>query len=255
VRIDKHPPGSPCWVDLGTGDLPGARRFYAGLFDWDPVTNPDPRAGGYTLFHLDGAVVAGAGRLTAPGQPVAWTVYLASEDADATARTAVAAGGHVLVEPVDVRAEGRMCVLADPGGAAFGVWQPGGFAGTQLSGRPGTLTWIELMARDAEGSARFYQRVFGWQARPANLPSMSYTEFALGGQPFAGMMEMTGDAWPADLPPHWMPYFEVADCDAAAGRTRELGGTVAVPPTDIQPGRFAVLGDPYGAYFSVLHLR
>jgi predicted enzyme related to lactoylglutathione lyase len=51
-----------------------------------------------------------------------------------------------------------------------------------------------------------------------------------------------------------MVYFAVEDTDAAAGRAVELGGTVSVPPTDIEPGRFAVLGDPQGAVFSVLAL-
>jgi predicted enzyme related to lactoylglutathione lyase len=255
VRIDAYPPGAPCWVDLATSDLDGATRFYAELFGWRPLADPDAQYGGYTQFHLGEAAVAGAAAIQAPGQPCAWTVYLAVSDADGTARAVVQAGGQVYAEPTDVGKFGRMCVLGDPGGAAFGAWQAYEFAGAQLTGEPGTLTWIELMARDAAGSADFYHRVFGWQARSMDMPSMPYTEFSIGGQPFGGMMEMVGEAWPADLPPHWMPYFAVADCDAAAAAARRLGGTVAVPPTDIQPGRFAVLGDPYGAYFSILHLN
>jgi predicted enzyme related to lactoylglutathione lyase len=254
VRIDAHAPGAPCWVDLSTSDLDGARRFYAGLFGWEPVVNTDPRYAGYTQFHLGDAAVAGATAIQMPNQPCAWTVYLASKNVDQAARDVAAAGGHVYAEPVDIGKYGRMCVLGDPGGAAFGAWQADEFAGSELAGEPGTLTWIELMARDAAGSAQFYRDVFGWQARAMDTPSMPYTEFSVGGEPFGGMMEMAGDAWPADLPPHWMPYFEVADCDAAVRQVRALGGSVSVPPTDIQPGRFAVVGDPDGAYFSVLHL-
>ena len=65
-------------------------------------------------------------------------------------------------------------------------------------------------------------------------------------------MEMAGDMWPADLPSHWMPYFEVADCDATAARVTASGGSVGVPPTTIPPGRFAVCGDPQGAFFSII---
>ena len=29
------PAGAPCWADLWTSDVDAARRFYAGLFDWE----------------------------------------------------------------------------------------------------------------------------------------------------------------------------------------------------------------------------
>jgi hypothetical protein len=47
-------------------------------------------------------------------------------------------------------------------------------------------------------------------------------------------------------------YFAVAETDATAKRIGELGGTIIVPPRDIEPGRFAVASDPNGAMFSVI---
>lgn len=68
-----------------------------------------------------------------------------------------------------------------------------------------------------------------------------------GPGPIGGIVEEK--AIPAS---HWMPYCSVPDVDAAAARVKELGGTVCVPPTDIpNTGRFAVVGDPQGAYFSL----
>ena len=43
-----------------------------------------------------------------------------------------------------------------------------------------------------------------------------------------------------------------ADCDASAARAVELGATQHVAPTDIPPGRFAVLQDPTGPVFSII---
>jgi predicted enzyme related to lactoylglutathione lyase len=60
---------------------------------------------------------------------------------------------------------------------------------------------------------------------------------------------------PADVPPHWAVYFAVADTDAAVARIAELGGSVMMPPMDIEPGRFAVVADPYGAAFNVIALK
>jgi hypothetical protein len=68
-------------------------------------------------------------------------------------------------------------------------------------------------------------------------------------------MPMVGDMWPADLPSHWMTNFAVDDADASAAKVTELGGNVSVPPTDIPPGRFAVVNDPHGAVFSILKLN
>jgi uncharacterized protein len=68
------------------------------------------------------------------------------------------------------------------------------------------------------------------------------------------MMDISGPEWPADLPAHWMVYFAVADPDATVARLTELGGAVRVPPSDIPIGRFAVVADPQGAFFSIIRL-
>jgi predicted enzyme related to lactoylglutathione lyase len=65
------------------------------------------------------------------------------------------------------------------------------------------------------------------------------------------MLQMTAE-W-GDVPPHWMVYISVEDCDAAAKKVAELGGQVCVPPTDLpEVGRFAVINDPTGATFSII---
>ena len=57
------------------------------------------------------------------------------------------------------------------------------------------------------------------------------------------------------VPPHWMIYFTVDDCDGDAARAKSLGGKIVVPPMDIpNVGRFAVLSDPAGAAFAVIKL-
>ena len=61
-----------------------------------------------------------------------------------------------------------------------------------------------------------------------------------------------GSDMPADLPPHWGVYFAVDDVDTSVALVKALGGSVLMGPIDMQAGRFAVVADPYGAYFSVL---
>lgn len=59
--------------------------------------------------------------------------------ADETADKVEAAGGTVVVEPMDVMDIGRMAFFADPTGAVFGVWQPKTFTGADLVNAPNSL--------------------------------------------------------------------------------------------------------------------
>jgi len=154
--------------------------------------------------------------------------------------------------PMDVMEYGRMAIFTDPAGAAFAIWQAGSHPGGEVFSVPGAPTWHELATRDIEGSKVFYGEVFDWTAEESQVGPNKYTTWKLGGRSVGGMIAMVGDAWPADLPPHWMVYFAVADCDESVALARALGASVSVPPTDIPVGRFAVLTDPQGAFFSVI---
>jgi len=247
---DSYAPGTPSWVDLGTPDPAAASAFYTALFGWE-VNDLGPEAGNYRMCMLRGKPVAGLGPQMNTDMPPWWTTYISVASADATVAKITAAGGTVVVPAMDVMDAGRMAVAMDPAGAVFSIWQPGMHAGSGIVNEPGTLCWNELATRNPDSQAAFYGAVFGWTASH-NGPPMNYTEFQLDSESVAGMMPMEGDMWPADLPDHWMVYFAVADCDAAAARIQELGGSISVPPTDIPPGRFAVVADPQGAMFSLL---
>jgi predicted enzyme related to lactoylglutathione lyase len=57
------------------------------------------------------------------------------------------------------------------------------------------------------------------------------------------------------MPPHWVNYVQVHNCDETAAKVTSLGGKVCMPPTDIpNTGRFAMLQDPQGAMLSVIAL-
>jgi len=245
-------PGVPNWVDLGTADLEDAKRFYSGLFGWTAYVSPEPEAGGYTTFHLGGLPVAGAGPLFGEGQPTAWSTYIATADSDTIAARVEAAGGKVLVAPFDVLDQGRMAAFLDQAGAPFSVWEPAMMSGAEIFDVPGALTWNELTTRDIEGSKQFYGLVFGWMARDASVSGLPYVIWEHAGESIAGMQPMLGNEWPDDLPPHWMVYFAVSDCDDSADLAQQLGGRVIHPPTSFPMGRYAVVEDPQGGTFSIL---
>ncbi|HEX6681385.1 MAG TPA: VOC family protein [Candidatus Limnocylindrales bacterium] len=250
-----NPSGMPSWIDLATTDLESARDFYSKLFGWSVEVTPEPEAQGYTLFLKGGKQVAGVGPVQMPGQPPSWTMYVATDDADAVAAKVEGADGKVLAPPFDVFDFGRMAVFSDPSGAVFAVWQAGTHPGGEVFNQPGTYTWSELTTREPELGKEFYGHVFGWTATDRKAGPLTVTTFKLNGAPAAGIVKMEGDMWPPDLPSHWMNYVAVDDVDATAAKSKQLGGGVSVEPTDIDPGRFAIINDPQGAFLSIIKMR
>jgi predicted enzyme related to lactoylglutathione lyase len=249
MKVTGNFPGSPCWAQLGTSDPQGAQRFYGGLFGWTAETDPNPAAGGYTIFSLDGSPSAAVSPLMDPRQPVRWLISIATADVDAGTEAARNAGAQVWMGPMDVLDSGRWTLLSDPTGAAFSLWQAGGFTGFGVVNEPNAFGWMDMTTRDVPGALKFYTEVFGWQV----WPSEDYPMVGLANVMFGGVMEM-GETYPAETPAQWTPYFMAADVDATAARARELGGDVLYGPQDVQMDngpRLAMLRDPQGGTFGV----
>jgi uncharacterized protein len=250
-NVDSHAPGRFCWVELGTTDQAGARTFYQSLFGWDATEQPMGPGETYTLFRNAGRDVAAGYRLR-PDQKwmqPSWQVYVRVASADAAAARARDLGGTVLAPPFDVFDAGRMALLQDPGGAVVAVWEARRNAGLGVVDEPGAFCWAELMAKDLPGSATFYTSLFGWGTRGDS----HYTEWTLGDRSIGGMIEIQKD-W-GEVPPHWLVYFQVEGCDASVEKARGLGAKIAMAPRDFPGvGRMALLNDPQGAAFYVIHL-
>src|SRR5206468_2716558 len=174
----------PIWLDLSSGDPAGSREFYGKLFGWHVEVNPDPQYGGYALGKLGGKDVAGIGPKQSPEGPSAWLVYVGTKNADETVKKAKAAGGRVIVEPMQVGPQGRMVVIQDPTGAFLGLWEPGEMKGAGVMRSDNTFSWAELNSRGIDKATPFYSKVFGWTVKsndmgPDNPP---YLEFQAKGE-------------------------------------------------------------------------
>jgi predicted enzyme related to lactoylglutathione lyase len=248
-----YTPGTPCWVELGTPDIEASQAFYGALFGWEiPELPNSAELGGYRRAKKNGKDVAGVAPLMQEGQPPAWSSYVSVADAAATLASIGAAGGQVIVEPMDVRGLGTMAVFIDPTGAACGVWQPGTFPGAELVNEYGAFGWNELGTRDPAAAKEFYAAVFGWAFEDQDMGEMgTYTTWKVGDAMVGGMLDITGRV-PDEVPAHWLVYFSVEDTDAALEKVKDGGGDVRFGPIDIPVGRFAVVADQFGAAFAVL---
>jgi len=256
AEFSSHAPGTFSWVELSTTDQKGGVSFYRGLFGWEVNEQPMGPGETYSMFQMRGRDVAAASGMRPDerqkGVPSHWNLYVTVTDADQAATKAEALGGRILAPPFDVMDVGRMAVLQDPTGAVFCIWRPKRHIGATVLNEPGALCWSELTTRDTNAAEAFYAKLFGWSPKhSAPGANMEYTEFSNQGQPSIGMMAMPANM-PAGTPSYWMPYFQVADCDASTAQAKQLGGSVMVPPRDIpKTGRFAILTDPQRAMFAV----
>ena len=154
---------------------------------------------------------------------------------------------------MDVAEHGRMAVLRDPTGAVISVWQANQHQGVSLAGEVGAFCWSELMTRDTAAATKFYTALFGWKTKVTEGAGFPYTHWQNDGADIGGMMAIMEQMGP--MPPCWVNYVQVANCDESATKATSLGGKVCMPPMDIpNTGRFAMLQDPQGAMLSVIAL-
>jgi predicted enzyme related to lactoylglutathione lyase len=247
-EVTRHEPGSFCWAELATTDDGSAKKFYTKLFGWSFEDSPAGPGMVYTTLKKNGKSVGALYKMRPEqkGMPPNWMTYVTVASADGSAKKAKELGGKVFMEPFDVMDVGRMAIIEDQQGARICVWEPKKHIGAEVVNEPGALCWAELDTTDTESAKRFYTGLFGWGAKV----SETYTEWQQAGISIGGMMKIPKEWGP--VPPNWLIYFAVSDCDATAKRTGELGGGTIVPPTDIPGmGRFSVLRDPQGAVFAI----
>jgi predicted enzyme related to lactoylglutathione lyase len=253
AKIESHIPGSFCWAELATSDADSAKQFYSEMFGWTVTEQPIPE-GTYYIFQSGGNDAA-AMYVAPSGTPTNWGVYFSVANADESAAKVAPSGGKLIAGPFDVMDAGRMALVQDPQGAMFSLWQANRVIGITHGGPLNQACWPELNSPDPAGAVAFYSKLFGWKTKPeSGFESAHYVEWVNGQSPMAGLMPMRGDEWKG-VPPHWMIYISVANCDERAAKATELGAKICVQPTDIpNVGRFAVITDPEGATFSLIQM-
>ncbi len=253
--------GQFCWHEVATKDVGAAKSFYEKLVGWSTQDNPMPGGmeGTYTMARVGDGDVVGMYQMDGEhfeGVPAHWASHVWVDDVAGTVAKAKELGGTVMVDTMEIPEVGTMAVLQDPTGAVINVFKGSGHRGAaQVGMAEGAVGWNELATPDGEAAKAFYSGLFGWEANTGPVPGagdMEYTTFKLGEHQVAGMMEMKGEGWEG-VPPNWMPYLTVEDCEGCVSKAESLGGTVRVPAQTVPGvGTFSVLQDPTGATFSIM---
>ena len=109
-------------IELNTTDVAKAKSFYGKLFDWKLQDMPMPD-GAYTMIQVGEGTGGGLMKQPIPGAPSSWLAYVLVDDVNAATSKAKSLGATVLKDVTEVPGMGWFSVIADPTGAALGMWQ------------------------------------------------------------------------------------------------------------------------------------
>jgi predicted enzyme related to lactoylglutathione lyase len=112
----------PVWHELHAADYDAALEFYENVFEWEPQTMGDTPEFRYSTLGSGRDAVAGLfdAKADLGDLPTHWKVYVAVDDANATAAQITQLGGTMLTEPTDTPF-GRMAHALDYAGVPFSI--------------------------------------------------------------------------------------------------------------------------------------
>lgn len=236
--------GKIVWHDLVTPDLDRAQAFYGDLFGW----TFERASRGYRLVKHDGRLIGGMASLDRAGESSYWIPLVSVPDVDQAATMTASAGGKTLLKPLNLPRRGRLAVLTDPLGAAFGVLRSSDGDPPDAQPKLGEWLWREVWTDDVDAAAQYYEVLAGYQSAEVELADHPYRMLKRDGRPRLGVVRKPdpriGNAW--------LVYVRVEEAEAIAARAESLGGKVLMKPNaEVRSGSVAILADPQGAGFAV----
>jgi uncharacterized protein len=112
---------------------------------------------------------------------------------------------------------------------------------------PGTPTWVDLAADDAEAAATWYAELFGWNCEPQS--GREYWVCKLDGEDVGGI----GPKQPGTehLPSRWTTYLATDHIERTLEAVDANQGTELLQRAVEGHGRMAIAADPNGAIFGL----
>ncbi len=260
TRPDTTSQGLPVWYELMTPDPRAVAQFYRAVVGWEipaeGMRNPNGseyRMIGRTDGGSAGGVLTLSPMMSEGGARPGWLPYFYVDDVDAVQAKAKDLGGKVWMAASTIEGVGRMAMLGDPQGAPFYLMKPTPPADKPDARSdvfepktPGHCWWNELETTDEPAATAFYNGLFGWktdQTMPMGDKG-DYRFVEVGGTQIGAI-----NPWMADyMTVGWLPYFGVADIDAAKAAAEASGGTVTHDIHQVPGGDFIFTAtDPAGA--------
>lgn len=249
------------WYELMTPDPDAAQEFYGRILGWR--FGPGEAMGrDYRMVLADAGPVGGLLSLDEAmqqgGAVPAWVGYVVVDDLGAARKAVTEAGGHILMEHIDVSGVGPCALAADPEGVPF-------YCIEDHSGRPShafakrtallcTCAWNELSVGDPDSEIAFYTGLPGWrQEGEMPMGELGTYRFLQNDDYAVGAVMPRSEAFPFT---GWIFYFRVADIDAGSEAVQAGGGILVQEPSEIPGGEYALVArDPQAALFGLVGQR
>ena len=246
--------GKFVWFDLLTNDVPGTKRFYGELFNWEFEGEPSDDSS-YATIKKNGTPIGSVIYLKRTDEKVSesrWLSYLSVPDVDRAADRVRDGGGVVLKEPRDFPDRGRIAVVRDAQGAMLALLRANGGDPPDSDLAIGRWMWNELWTTDVDAAITFYKTLAGFKHETIDLTmGETYRQLKLADRIRAGVVPLP---W-KDVKPNWLPYVAVSDISATVAHAKALGGKVLLEPDDmIRDDSVAVIADPSGAALAIQNL-
>lgn len=112
--------GSICWTELHSTDMEADLKWLSAALGVESESTPMPD-GDYFMLKGESGPAGGAMSQRVDGAPAHWLSWVAVADVDATLERVTRHGGKGLTPIFEADKVGRMAVVADPTGGAFGI--------------------------------------------------------------------------------------------------------------------------------------
>jgi predicted enzyme related to lactoylglutathione lyase len=242
--------GKFVWADLVTDDALAAQKFYTALFGWKFYDY-----GGYLIGRNDDRPMCGMFQRPRPADANAkprWLGYISVPNVERAKAVVTKAGGRVLAPPQKMPKRGEQAVFADAEGALFGVIKSSIGDPEDFLADPGDWIWVQLLSRDGQKAAEFYQQVAGYEI-VANSVSNKLSDYVLTSKGYARATVRTIRSDDEKLRPLWLLFVRVKNVGESVALTKQLGGKVWIEPkAELFDGKVAVIADPTGAAIGLL---
>ncbi len=240
------------WFDLLTDNVEGAKQFYGSVFGWKFTDLPDPQRR-YTVISVGNERIGGIlqpRQAAIKGSSAHWLTFISVADAEVAARYAKSNGGQVLSGPTSVPARGTHVVFRDPQGALIAVLKSESGDPPDEPVETGEIIWADLFVPKPAEATAFYRGLTGWTSEAqADGGKSERMIMNAGGFSRAGIKPL-----PAGAKAGWLPYIQVTNVAATLKRVQSAGGKILVPPSrEVLNGRVAIIADPQGGVFGIVH--
>lgn len=124
-----------------------------------------------------------------------------------------------------------------------------------MANKHGDFIWYELMSSAPDKARAFYKAVAGLEIaeKGEDTNGVDYRMISSARSFMGGMLGMSADMTNSGARPCWLGYIGVDDVDDSADALQKAGGTILMPPRDMEGvGRMAMVTDPQGAPFYLM---